>query len=85
MAAHYFILSCSCIVVLIIQLSNPELIVNVKTRNGHYTRQYLMADPEKDIVTIDFTMPDGTKTVALIDFSKVRFNIRHINLNHGSA
>ena len=54
-----------------IKLSYPELVVNVKTRSGQYTQQHLMADPEKDIVIIDFATPDGTKTKALIDFSKV--------------
>ncbi|XP_028401673.1 out at first protein-like [Dendronephthya gigantea] len=70
MAENKFFLSWFCVIIFISHLSYPELIVNVKTRSGHYTRQYLTADPEKDIVTIDFTMPDGTKTKALIDFSK---------------
>lgn len=59
------------IVVVNIHISSPELIVNVKTRGGQHTQQYLTADPEKDIVMIDFAMPDGAKTMTLIDFSKV--------------
>jgi hypothetical protein len=62
---------CFSIIVANIQLSYAELVVNVKTRSGQYTQQYLMADPEKDIVMIDFTMPNGAKTTTLIDFSKV--------------
>ncbi|CAB4030459.1 Hypothetical predicted protein, partial [Paramuricea clavata] len=61
---------CFSIIVANIQLSYAELVVNVKTRSGQYTQQYLMADPEKDIVMIDFTMPNGAKTTTLIDFSK---------------
>jgi hypothetical protein len=64
-------LSCFLIILISIKLSYPELVVNVKTRSGQYTQQHLMADPEKDIVVIDFTIPDGTTTTALIDFSKV--------------
>ena len=60
-----------CIMLVNIHLSYQELVVNVKTRGGQYTQQHLMADPEKDIVVIDFTMPDGAKTTTLIDFSKV--------------
>ena len=60
-----------------IKLSYPELVVNVKTKSGQYTQQHLMADPEKDIVMIDFTMSDGAKTTTLIDFSKV-FSTRHV-------
>jgi hypothetical protein len=64
---------CFFITVVNIQLSYPELVVNVKTRSGQYTQQHLTADPEKDIVIIDFTMPDGAKTTTLIDFSKVLY------------
>ena len=63
-----------CILVVNTQLSYQELVVNVKTRGGQYTQQHLMADPEKDIVMIDFTMPDGARTTTLIDFSKVMYH-----------
>ena len=63
-----------CIIVVNTQLSYQELVVNVKTRGGQYTQQHLMADPEKDIVMIDFTMPDGARTTTLIDFSKVMYH-----------
>lgn len=66
-------LSWLCIIVVNIQLSCQELVVNVKTRGGQYTQQHLMADPEKDIVMIDFAMPDGARTTTLIDFSKVNY------------
>lgn len=54
-----------------IRYSCSQLVVNVKTNSGKITKQQILADPEKDIVTIDFSFADGTRTTALIDFPKV--------------
>lgn len=67
----YFILLSVASLASITQLSSPLLVVNIKTRNGQLTQQQILADPEKDIVTLDFSYADGTRTTALIDFPKV--------------
>ena len=59
-----------------VNISCPQLVVNVKTIYGQLTQQQILADPEKDIVTIDFAYSDGTQIEALIDFPKV--------YNHGN-
>ena len=54
--------------------SRSQLVVNVKTVYGQLTQQQIVADPEQDIVTINFSYADGTKIEALIDFPKVRYS-----------
>ena len=60
-----------------IRYSCSQLVVNVKTNSGKITKQQILADPEKDIVTIDFSFADGTGTTALIDFPKVNVLLQY--------
>ena len=58
----YFILNCS-----------STLVVNVRTKRGDITQEEIDADPEKDLITLNYKLNNGQYVDMLIDFPKVWF------------
>ena len=56
----YFILNCS-----------STLVVNVRTKRGDITQEEIDADPEKDLITLNYKLNNGQYVDMLIDFPKV--------------
>ena len=52
-------------------VSRSSLVVNVKTKRGDITQEEIDADPEKDLITMDYKLNDGQYVNMLIDFQKV--------------
>lgn len=47
--------------------------VNVRTKQGDITQEEIDADPEKDLITLNYKLNSGQYVDMLIDFRKVWF------------